>query len=90
MAPRFSQSQIAFVNIEQLSSKAEYKQGYQYFLKKYAVQLGSNSYVEQIGSIVIQNTVFYVLFIRNQNVLYQALYSLKGDGTIKFDQLSPL
>lgn len=47
--------------------------------------LGENAKVEQIGSILIDGVRFYVLLFRSGNTLYQALYSLNSDMSIRFD-----
>lgn len=46
--------------------------------------------MEQIGTVTINGTVFYVLFIKANSRIHQALYSFASDGSIKFDQLTPL
>lgn len=53
-------------------------------MSKYGDILGNGAKVEQIGSITIDNTVFYVIFIRSGNTLYQAFYRI-SDGTVNFD-----
>lgn len=46
--------------------------------------------MEQIGTVSISGTTFYVIFIRVSQILYQAFYSLTVEGNIRFEQLSPL
>lgn len=85
--PKFDPSTIQFEPLSKFDVDAHYMTGFSYLLNKYTSTL-DGAVIEKIGKVNVGTNVYYVIYIRVNSALYQAILISGNNMEVLFDQLS--